>query len=174
MDGAWTPNLSWVAADLAVGGSFPAGRAGELAQTHGVGAVIDVRAEACDDPDELAACGLRFLHLPTPDHHAVDQDMLDLGVGFAGQAKSDGLSLLVHCEHGIGRSALVALCVLVDRGLGPLDALARAKDARALVSPSPAQYEAWVAWLARRSPEARPPTFDAFKAIAYRHLYVRS
>ncbi|HVI30632.1 protein-tyrosine phosphatase family protein [Phenylobacterium sp.] len=174
MDGAWTPNLSWVAAGLAVGGSFPAGRAGDLARAHGVGAVIDVRSEACDDPDELAACGLRFLHLPTPDHHAVAQPMLDLGVDFAGQAKADGLSVLVHCEHGIGRSALVALCVLVDRGLGPLEALARAKDARALVSPSPAQYDAWVAWLGRRSPDARIPTFDAFKAIAYRHLHVRS
>jgi len=174
MDGAWTPNLSWVTADLAVGGSFPAGRAADLARTHGVGAVIDVRSEACDDADELAACDLRFLHLPTPDHHAVDQAMLDLGVAFAGRARADGLNLLVHCEHGIGRSALVALCVLVDRGLGPLEALARAKDARALVSPSPAQYEAWAAWLGRRSPETRIPTFDAFKAIAYRHLHVRT
>lgn len=174
MDGAWTPNLSWVAADLAVGGAFPAGRAADLVHLHGVGAVIDVRAEACDDAGELAACGLRFLHLPTPDHHAVPQPMLDLGVEFAGRAKADGLNLLVHCEHGIGRSALVALCVMVDRGLGPLEALARAKDARALVSPSPAQYEAWTAWVARRSPEARIPTFEAFKAIAYRHLYVRS
>jgi protein-tyrosine phosphatase len=171
---AWTPNLSWITGDLAVGGAFPAGRAAELARSHGVGAIIDVRAETCDDPAELEACGLAFLHLPTLDHHAVAQPMLDAGVAFAAEARSRDLRLLVHCEHGIGRSALVALCVMVSRGFGPLEALARAKDVRALVSPSPAQYEAWIAWLGRRAPETRPPTFEAFKAIAYRHLQQRA
>ncbi|HEY8618321.1 protein-tyrosine phosphatase family protein [Phenylobacterium sp.] len=174
MTAGWTPNLSWVVHDLAVGGAFPAGRAVDLAARHGVGAVIDVRAESCDDAAELEACGLRFLHLPTLDHHAVAQPMLDDGVAFAAEARAAGRKLLVHCEHGIGRSALVALCVLVSRGLGPLEALARAKDARALVSPSPAQYQAWVEWMQRCAPEVRPPTFDAFKAIAYRHLPQRA
>ena len=170
MSGGWTPNLSWITPELAVGGSFPAGRALSLAADHGVGAVIDVRSEASDDPQELEGCGIRFLHLPTCDHHAVSQSMLDAGVAFAADARREGRRLLIHCEHGIGRSATVALCVLVDRGLGPIEALARAKDVRELVSPSPAQYEAWTTWIARRAPEARAPTFDAFKAIAYRHL----
>jgi len=174
VSGGWTPNLSWITADLAVGGSFPPGRAAELAADHGVGAVIDVRAETCDDAAELEACGVRFLYLPTPDHHAITQAMLDDGVAFAADARREGRRLLIHCEHGIGRSATVALCVLVDRGLGPLEALARAKDVRALVSPSPAQYEAWTQWIGRRSPEVRIPTFDAFKAIAYRHLAARA
>ena len=47
-----------------------------------------------------------------------------------------------------------------------------AKDLRERVSPSPAQYEAWIAWMRRRTPQARVPDFDAFKAIAYRHLAV--
>jgi len=171
---AWSPNLSWITEDLAVGGSFPAGKAAALASEHGVGAIVDVRSEACDDPEELAACGLRFLHLPTLDHHAVAQPMLDKGVAFAGKARADGLKVLIHCEHGIGRSATLALCVLVDRGFAPLEALSRAKDVRVLVSPSPAQYEAWVGWIARRAPRAKAPSFDAFKAIAYRHLVQRA
>lgn len=172
MAGGWTPNLSWVTPDLAVGGSFPPGRAAELAQAHGMGAVVDVRTEACDDAAELAACGLQFLHLPTIDHHALTQPALDAGVAFAAQARAAELRLLIHCEHGIGRSATLALCVLVDRGFGPLEALARAKDARALVSPSPAQYHAWATWLERR--KTTPPHFDAFKAIAYRRLGQRA
>jgi protein-tyrosine phosphatase len=168
--GGWTPNLSWITPDLAVGGSFPVEQAQSLASAHGVGAVIDVRSETCDDAHELSRCGIRFLHLPTPDHHAVMQSMLDEAVEFATDAQREGLRLLIHCEHGIGRSATVALCVLVHRGLAPLAALAQAKDARALVSPSPAQYEAWTAWVRRRVPTAQVPRFDAFKAIAYRHL----
>lgn len=168
MPGAW--NLSWVTADLAVGGSFPVGEAAALAAHEGLGAVIDVRGEDCDDRRELEAAGLWFLHLPTEDHAAVDQAMLDDGVGFARRAAAAQRRLLIHCEHGIGRSATVALCVLVDRGLRPLEALARAKAARALVSPSPVQYEAWTEWLRRCVPQAEVPGFEAFKAIAYRHL----
>lgn len=170
MTGRWTPNLSWITPDLAVGGSFPAGQAALLASHEGVGAVIDVRSEACDDAAELERCGLAFLHLPTPDHHAVPQEMLDEAVAFAADARADERRLLIHCEHGIGRSATVALCVLVDRGMSPMEALKGAKDARALVSPSPAQYEGWMTWLSRRAPGVRAPTFDAFKAVAYRHL----
>lgn len=167
---AWRPDLSWIAPDLAVGGCFPVGRAADLARRHGVGAVIDVRVEACDDVDELAACRLEFLHLPTEDLQGVSQPMLDEGVDFAGRMAADRRKLLIHCTHGIGRSATLALCVLADRGLSPLEALRRAKDARAKVSPSLAQYEAWVAWLGRRRPDAAVPSYHEFGCVAYRHL----
>lgn len=166
----WTPDLSWVTPDLAVGGSFPGGTAARLASEHGIGAVVDLRSEACDDAAELKACGLDFLHLPTEDTFGVSQAMLDEGVAFAAAARAAGRKLLIHCEHGIGRSATLALCVLVDRGVPPLEALSQAKDSRALVSPSEAQYQAWIGWMARRAPGVAPPSFDAFGRIAYRHL----
>jgi hypothetical protein len=170
MDQGWRPNLSWVTPDLAVGGSFPRGEARALVRGHGVGAVIDMRGEASDDPAEMTANGLAFLRLPTADHAAVTQPMLDRAARFARAAAADERRLLIHCEHGIGRSATAALCVLVDRGFGPLEALTRAKAARGLVSPSPAQYEAWSAWLQRRAAWASPIDFEAFRAIAYRTL----
>lgn len=170
MGQAWGLNLSWITSHLAVGGSFAAAAAPALAAEHEIGAVVDLRAEACDDAQGLAACGVRFLHLPTPDHHGVAQPMLDEGVRFAEQAHREARRLLIHCEHGIGRSATLALCVLVAQGWAPLPALSLAKAARAAISPSPAQYEAWVVWLRRRAPKAEIPPFDAFRAIAYRHL----
>ena len=166
----WVPNFSWFEADLAVGGSFPGERAAALAADHGVGAVIDLRSEACDDPAGMAACGLRFLHLPTEDLIGVSQPMLDRGVEFAREARAAGLRLLVHCEHGIGRSATLALCIMVDRGWGPLPALCAAKDARLVVSPSESQYRAWIAWLGRRAPQQPVPTYHEFGCVAYRHL----
>jgi predicted protein tyrosine phosphatase len=164
----WTPNLDWITPDLAVGGSFPTERAELLARAHGIGAVIDLRAESCDDEAVLACHGVLFLHLPTEDLQAVSRAMLDDGVRFAAQQQAAGRRLLIHCEHGIGRSALLALCVLADRGLPPLEALERAKSRRALVSPSPSQFEAWRAWLDARGIE--PPGFGDFAAVAYRHL----
>ena len=55
-----------------------------------------------------------------------------------------------------------------------MQALRLAKDKRALISPSPAQYECWAGWLRevrdRRGWTWDVPDFDRFKAVAYRHL----
>jgi Dual specificity phosphatase, catalytic domain len=171
---AWQPNLSWLTPHLAVGGSFPIERAEHLAKTLGVRAVVDLRMEACDDESVLKRHGLTFLHLPTEDHCAVSEPMLRNGVAFVNRHVNKGERVLIHCEHGIGRSATLALCVLVSRGLEPLEALDLAKTRRALVSPSPPQYEAWALWLrawkAGREVTWQVPHFDAFAEIAYRHL----
>lgn len=101
--------------------------------------------------------------------------MLRDGVAFASRHLDRGERVLIHCEHGIGRSATLALCVLVSREMEPLAALELAKSRRSLVSPSPAQYEAWAKWLrdwkGAHQVDWDIPPFDAFKAIAYRHLW---
>ena len=176
-DAGWLPNLTWLLDDLAVGGSVPSGRVGHLADVAGIGAAIDLRSEARDDAAHLAAHGLAFLHLPTDDHGALSAAALRRGVAFARARRREGRRLLVHCEHGIGRSVTLALCILVDRGLAPMEALRLAKDRRAVASPSPAQYEGWCRWLETRQ-EAQAglwsvPDFDTFKAVAYRHLQAR-
>lgn len=169
----WQPNLTWLTDDLAVGGSFPAERIPDLAGRLGVGAVVDLRSEDRDDEAALARHGVAFLHLPTDDHGAPSAGAIRDGLAFGRRAASEGRRLLVHCEHGIGRSATLALCLLAERGHDPLAALRLAKDRRALVSPSPAQFECWAAWL-RAHPEAAArgwsvPDFDSFAAVAYRH-----
>ena len=148
----WQPNFHWLTDQLAVGGCFPAEQAARLAQAHGIGAVVDLRQEDRDDEAQLRAAGIAFLHLPTPDLEPASLAMLERGVSFVRGQVSDGKRVLIHCQHGIGRSALLALCVLVDAGWEPLDALAHAKDRRAAVSPSRSQYEGWAAWLARARP----------------------
>jgi protein-tyrosine phosphatase len=167
-DDAWSANFDWLTDDLAVGGSYPIERTAELASAHGIGAVVDLREESCDDKEALAAAGLAFLHLPTPDLEPATVPMLNEGVAFARERIACGDKVLIHCQHGIGRSALLALCVMVDQGWEPLDALARAKDRRKAVSPSPSQYRGWVRWLERHGKQA--PDFHTFGCIAYRHL----
>ncbi len=165
---AWRPNLSWITDRLAVGGSFPCERAETLAQALGIRAVVDLRAESCDDAGLLAGAGIDFLHLPAPDHHPPSLPMIEAGVAFARAHLRAGAKVLVHCEHGIGRSALLALCVLVEEGAEPLAALRLAKSRRSLVSPSPAQYEAWAEWLRGRGRSV--PDFESFASVAYAHL----
>lgn len=161
-------DFSWITPDLAIGGSFETHVCEALAREHRVRGVVDLRAEGRDEEMALRHHGLELLHLPTLDHAAVAPEMLRDGVAFAARHLDAGGRVLIHCQHGIGRSGLLGLCVLVDRGMAPLAALELAKTRRPKVSPSPAQYQAWMAWLAERG--IAGPSFREFAAIAYRHL----
>ena len=168
MTDAWRPDFQWLTDDVAVGGCFPMEQAAELAAAHGIGAVVDLRAEDCDDEAVLREAGIEFLHLPTPDLEPARHEHLEAGVAFVREHVGRGDKVLIHCQHGIGRSALLALCVLVDEGWAPLEALSHAKSRREIVSPSRAQYEGWAAWLRARG--IAPPDYHSFGCIAYRHL----
>jgi protein-tyrosine phosphatase len=167
-------DIDWLTESLAVGGCFPADAAILLARTHRIDCVVDVRAEACDDDIGLRRHGVSFLHVPTPDKCAIAPTAIQRAVAWIAGALDGGARVLVHCEYGIGRSALLALCVLVDRGHAPLDALTLLKDTRPVASPSPEQLRAFLAFAAARRRAAGTtwlvPSFDALAAIAYRHL----
>ena len=174
---SWQTNCDWITDHLAVGGSFPAQQAERLAREHGIVAVVDLRNEDVDDEQLLRAHGITLLHLPTQDMCAVDRAHLDRGVAFASRHLDRGERVLVHCEHGIGRSAVLALCILVARGHAPLVALELLKDRRRCVAPTSEQLECWSRWLAGRRLLApcdwELPDLDDCKAIAYRGLHQR-
>jgi predicted protein tyrosine phosphatase len=167
-------DLHFVAPALAVGARFPMEAAARLASEHGISRVVDVRVEACDDEAVLRTHGIRLLHLPTEDTCAIAQERIRRGVGFVSEGLDRGERVLVHCQYGIGRSALLALCVLVSRGAAPLEALERAKQARRVVSPSPSQLQAFVAFAAdvkaTRPVPWEVPSLADLCAIAWRHL----
>ncbi|MGZ6133165.1 MAG: protein-tyrosine phosphatase family protein [Myxococcaceae bacterium] len=167
-------NFDWIDERLAVGGRFPMEAAEQLARWEGIGAIVDLRVESRDDEAMLRAHGLEFLHLPTEDCCAIGPQMIDDGVAWVRVRLDGGARVLIHCEHGIGRSALLALCTLVAGGAAPLDAMRRLKAARPVVSPAPEQLEAFRTWVGRhrRRTGARidVPTIDALARVAYAHL----
>ncbi len=160
-------DLSWVTPQLAVGGRFGMEEAAELARELGIERVVDLRRECCDDEEVLRSHGVVLLKLPTDDGCAVSQDMLDEGVAWVDAQLAAGRRVFVHCEHGIGRSALLGLCVLVSRGLPPLDALALLKRARRQASPGPEQLEAFRTWVFRRAPGFPVPPLQDLGRIAW-------
>jgi protein-tyrosine phosphatase len=164
----WTPDFNWLSEQLALGACFPMERARQVALDHHISAVVDLREEACDDEKALRAAGIELLHLPTPDLEPATHEDLERGVEFVRQRVEQGGKVLIHCQHGIGRSALLALCVLVDQGWEPLEALSHAKRLRRVVSPSQSQYEGWASWLRSRALDV--PDYHSFGCIAYRHL----
>jgi protein-tyrosine phosphatase len=166
-------NLDWLTENLAVGGSFPRQAARRLAREHEITRVVDLRDEDCDEVVSLRRHGIRHLHLPTPDARAISPADLARGVAWVARAMAAGRKVLIHCQHGIGRSALLAMCVLVDAGVPPLETMLLAKDAREVVSPSPEQLGAFISFAGQRRRATATwvvPSFEALAAIAYRHL----
>jgi len=167
-------NFDWVTGPLAVGGSFPMEAVEQLAKREGIGAIVDLRVECCDDEAMLRLHGLEFLHLPTEDCCAIAPRMIDDGVEWVQARLERGTRVLIHCEHGVGRSALLALCILVAGGLQPLDAMNRLKTARPVASPAPEQLEAfrtWVGrWRQRTGARIEVPSLEALAWVAYAHL----
>jgi predicted protein tyrosine phosphatase len=168
-------DLQFIAPGLAVGSRFPVEAAAALASEHGIARVVDVRVEACDDEAVLRRHGIRLLHLPTEDTCAIVQERIRHGVAFVNEGLDRGEKVLIHCQHGVGRSALLAVCVLVSRGEEPLAALERAKRARPAVSPSPDQLQAIAAFAeavkAERGAPWEVPAVRDLAAIAWRHLF---
>ena len=168
------PNFDWVLPNLAIGGRLAPAVAETLAERHHIRRVVDLRDEEKDDLDALNRLGVDLLRLPTPDLEPVSREMLRMGVAWVFEGLARGDRVLIHCQHGIGRSALLACCVLVGQGDTPAQALERAKRARARVCPSPGQLHALLRWSADwyrdRGAECPPVTWDDLAGIAYRYL----
>ena len=161
--------LSWLTDDLAVGGALPpaAAAARHLSRRLRIRSVVDVRLEG-GSGDALARHGVERLHLPLPALVAAPQELLDAGTAWALARLARGDKVLVHGERGVGRSALVCLCVLVACGRRPLDALVAAKRARARIAPTLPQLETFRAFCARRG--ERPPPLHELAHVASSHL----
>ncbi|MBI3247074.1 MAG: dual specificity protein phosphatase family protein [Deltaproteobacteria bacterium] len=66
---------------------------------------------------------------------------------------AEGKNVAVHCRQGIGRSAVVAACVLIFAGLPPDTAFRRIGIARGCVVPETAEQREWTLAFARELPD---------------------
>lgn len=104
-------------------------------------AVLDLREEAV----EVKAQGLRFASFPIPDRQvprseselAAMLEQLDADL-------SSGTNVMVHCRQGLGRTGLVAACLLVTKGLPPEAAVQRVSVARGASVPETAEQRHWI------------------------------
>jgi protein tyrosine phosphatase (PTP) superfamily phosphohydrolase (DUF442 family) len=116
-------NMSWITPYLAVGGRILPQDIHRLA-TAGVTRVVDTRSEHKDDEGALSAAGIALLYLPTPDTYPLTLQELETGARWVNQQIADGQRVLIHCEHGVGRSVLLTAAALVARGMSADAAMA--------------------------------------------------
>ncbi len=128
-------NMSWVTKHLAVGGRIRPEDIKALSLV-GVTHVVDTRSEYSDDEQALRAEGIELLYLPTPDTYPLTVEQLHQGAAWAQERIKNGGRVLIHCEHGVGRSVLLTCAVLVYGGMHAHDALQLVQQQRWQAAPN--------------------------------------
>jgi protein-tyrosine phosphatase len=99
-------------------------------------------------PDEERLCranGIEFVSFPIVDRgipssfEAFSEQMIKLAEQLA-----NGKNIAVHCRQGIGRAALVAICILALSGIEPAVATERVSRARGCSVPETPEQRRWI------------------------------
>ena len=106
--------------------------------------------ELQDEERLCGDCGLRFISFPIPDR-GVPLSTAEAGrtVDLILEELWAGKAVAVHCRMGIGRSALIAACLLKSQGIGVDDAFAMISRARGFSVPDTEEQREWVKGFAR-------------------------
>lgn len=102
---------------------------------------LDLREEAV----EVRKLGLEFSSFPIPDRQ-VPRSEAKLGEALEKVNRSliGGRNVLVHCRQGIGRTGLVAACLLVKNGMSPGAAVDTLSAARGVAIPETTEQRDWI------------------------------
>lgn len=128
-------DFSWIEPTLAVGGRIRPIDIPRLSAA-GIKYVVDVRLEHRDDEGVLNRHGIELLYLPTPDTYPLSIEDLRRGAIWINHYRQLGDRVLVHCEHGVGRSVLLAAAALVCGGMTTTQAYTLIADKRWQASPN--------------------------------------
>ncbi len=93
----------------------------------------------------VKARGLRFLSLPIPDRDVPPS--LGTVIEIVAAVKSDlssGKKVLIHCRQGIGRSGMIAACLLIISGIPVEVALSTLSNKRGLPVPETEEQRKWL------------------------------
>jgi protein-tyrosine phosphatase len=97
------------------------------------------------EPRQVREQGLEFASLPIPDRHVPrSEPKLMQVLDELDAALSKGKNVLVHCRQGVGRSGLVAACLLVRKGLSPGAAIDKISAARGVAVPETEEQREWI------------------------------
>jgi protein-tyrosine phosphatase len=91
------------------------------------------------------AQGLQYISFPIPDRDVpLSRQETERLIGKLLEFAAEGKSIVIHCRQGVGRSALIAACILAERGMSVVDAFERIRGARGCPVPDTQDQRVWV------------------------------
>ena len=105
--------------------------------------------ELQDEERLCGDCGIRFISFPIPDR-GVPFSMPEAGrtIDLILEELWAGKAVAVHCRMGIGRSSIIAACLLKSQDIGVDEAFAMISRARGFSVPDTEEQREWVAGFA--------------------------
>jgi len=93
---------------------------------------------------------VEFISFPIPDREVPTSREAAIALAHKLEAALfSGKGVGLHCRHGIGRSSLLAACVLLASGENPEEAFERIRKARGRPVPDTVEQKEWVKTLAQ-------------------------
>ena len=92
------------------------------------------------------AQGVQYISFPILDRDLpLSRQDSERLIGKLVELVSEGKSIVIHCRQGVGRSAMIAACLLTELGMSVEDAFEQIRQARGWVVPDTEDQRAWVA-----------------------------
>jgi protein-tyrosine phosphatase len=102
---------------------------------------LDIEAEA----SQAKAHGIKFLSFPILDRQTPEsEDELSRTLAKLEAELAVGRNVVLHCRQGIGRTGLVAACLLLTKGLDADAAVKRLSAARGIPVPETTEQRRWI------------------------------
>jgi protein-tyrosine phosphatase len=98
-----------------------------------------------DEASAVRAQGMSFTSFPIPDRRIpkTESELAEVLERITADL-SAGKNILIHCRQGIGRSGVVAACLLVKKGMSPGAAIDSVSEARGVSVPETAEQRDWI------------------------------
>lgn len=101
--------------------------------------------ELLDERETVTTNGMNFLALPVPDRQ-VPTSLTEVATALErlNARLSHGKNVVIHCRQGIGRSGMIAACLLITMGLDAGAAVEKVSAARGVRVPETSEQRQWI------------------------------
>jgi protein-tyrosine phosphatase len=118
----------------------------------GIGTVLSLltreeeqELDLTDERRQVTKSGIKFMSLPIPDRRTPGSEAeVKAIVEELDSDLSDGNNVVIHCRQGVGRSGLLAACVLISKGLSAGAAVEVITAARGVAVPETPEQRRWI------------------------------
>lgn len=149
VDGPWTGRLALAARPRGgewLGDEIAAWRASGIDTVLSLLTTEEERdLDIANEQRESLAQQMKFISFPIPDREVpASEGSFNQLIERVDSDLATGGNVVVHCRQGIGRTGLVAACLLLKHGLTPETAVRTLSNARGIPVPETEQQRHWI------------------------------
>ena len=109
--------ITWMTSQMAVGHAPMSFTDIDRIKDAGIDAIINLCGEYCDLHEIEKQSGFEVYYLPIPDECAPDLEAIEQALSWLDEAIYLDKKILIHCKHGLGRTATLISAYLLRQGL---------------------------------------------------------